>query len=189
MSETALTNSNMCVIVKRGFSEELKLNLSERGWVGCWLVCCCWTPEGKSTTKDRSQEGQGAGVGGERQVGCCLTGILFVCLFARQRKQPNKQTLEKTFAYIYARRAMYLAGFRLKAKIWILFPSFRCLLSRAFSRRAFSKYISRLSTFPLFALLCLLAQCKGARTRNGNFELMQNFETYEMDVEEPPDSN
>ena len=98
----------------------MKLNLSERGGLAC-LFAHSRLPEGKSTANNRSQEGQGAG-GGERQVGCCPTGSLFVCLlFAQQTKQPNKQTLgrrqnfcifmsEKTRAF-----SMFLPGFRLKS--------------------------------------------------------------------------
>jgi hypothetical protein len=101
----------VCVIVKTGFSEELKLNLSERGLVGGWAYVVHPKEKAQQRTdhkKDKEQEE-------EKGKLAVLFDRKFVCLFARQTKQPNKQTLGKTFAYL-CQEATYLAGFRLNPK-------------------------------------------------------------------------
>jgi len=133
------------------------------GWAMAWHGVA--VPEGKTRANKRSQEGQGAGGGERLGLGvCCLTGSLFVwfsCSTNKTTKQTDSLEAAKLLhLYVKSRRLkrraflMYLVRFRLKGKI----SAFRCLLRRAFRRRAFSNiYLTSLHfARAIFALLLLL---------------------------------
>ena len=127
---------------------------------------------------DRSQEGEGGG-GGKSWL---LFDGKFICLFAGSTNKPTKQTESWETAkvlHIYVRRAMYLAGIPTKSRNLDPFPFLPLSLSRPFSGRAFSNIHLTSLRFQHF--------CPSLRKGvTGNFELMQNFKTHVMDVDEAP---
>ena len=68
----------------------MKLNLSEREWVG---ELGALVPEGKTRANNRSQEGQGAVEGERLGLGVVRPEVCLFVFLAQQTKQPNKQTL------------------------------------------------------------------------------------------------
>ena len=124
-----------------------------------------------------------------RKAGWLFSDLKSVCLFARQTKQQNKQTLGRRQNFgIFTPESQLKWWTFLKRLAEFQNNGFFLLSSKAdILVGSVFKYISYLSTLPFLSAYCLFFFWW--KLKGGNFELMQKLETYEIDNHAVRNSN